>query len=543
MLASRASSADLRRKKVVEEKCQDVWQQKQRAQGFRLMDAYDYEQGISLWAPSEEDNPVKKCTAFLKHCVDTGAALRPPTTVLRYEYGNASTRGKSRLTQILDRKPKSTFGVIDPNCEPHPPTYSPFGWRDPYPNPQAEPLDYELSEAPPKKPGFFYTYGRGIGPHLQEPILRAPQPLAYRKTPATYYDKPEGLVSQYHIDGVPNKSWYPKRPHTSSGVRSTNAHSARSKYINKELARTSAFIRNPHAIDQRHYKRRHKIVESEDKIHPGWNDWMFAESYTEPQQHAMAILLAIRRRASKMKQRVRDIFAIYCDRRDGKVNGVLPLEHFLYALQEKRIIPWQTLTLEHLARACREFDPEFKGHVCLEHVRRVIVRLPQDAFERLRNSVSSSKSTTASESDEAHLHIQLDEGGGSSPEDLFNVENLHAGGTNLATSKSTTGLLTGATSNAATSSTSRLPFANRRTRSAPRLQTWRDFVLEEPKSPTAGVGSPKNASLSPRMDRSALDPVEIEAMRLLHGAPLLPPGKYLKATDSYHVADRPGGGG
>lgn len=107
------------------------------------------------------------------------------------------------------------MGRINPAEDPAPPVYSPFGWGDPAPNPQAEPLDYQLVPSPKKTAPFFYTYGRGLGTHAQEPILRAPQSLAYRQAPATYYDKPD-LVKQWHIDGVPNKSFYLRRPHTST---------------------------------------------------------------------------------------------------------------------------------------------------------------------------------------------------------------------------------------------------------------------------------------------------------------------------------------
>ena len=34
-------------------------------------------------------------------------------------------------------------------------------------------------------------------------------------TPATYYEKKEGLCPRWHIDGVPAKGFYPRRPHTS----------------------------------------------------------------------------------------------------------------------------------------------------------------------------------------------------------------------------------------------------------------------------------------------------------------------------------------
>eukprot|EP00392_Amoebophrya_sp_AT5.2_P012546 g12653.t1 len=315
MNPEQANTANIRRKYATDEKFREVWAAKERAMGFRLCEQYDYDQGLSLWPPDQEKFPVERQTRFLKSCADSGRALRPPEAVQRYEYGNASTRPKSRLTQIVTRRPQTAMGRINPAEDPAPPVYSPFGWGDPAPNPQAEPLDYQLVPSPKKTAPFFYTYGRALGTHAQEPILRAPQSLAYRQAPATYYDKPD-LVKQWHIDGVPSKTFYRRRPHTSSGIRSTNAHSARTRYTNRELARTSAFVRDDHFVDKKNFAHRDKIREEEDKICPGWNDWMFADRYTEPQQHAMAILLAVQHRARRMKQRIKDIFAIYCERRD-----------------------------------------------------------------------------------------------------------------------------------------------------------------------------------------------------------------------------------
>ncbi|CAD7974702.1 unnamed protein product [Amoebophrya sp. A25] len=587
----RANQWNLLRKKDSEPWFRATWARKQRDETYNLLQNFEYEQGTSLYPPPRgEENPVAKATQFLKQIVDEGKALHPPPEVQLIEYGAASTRGKSRITQIIEKKAYDEYNAesheagnfsfaLNPqeqhfiqeearaNFEPAVTSdgkyacYSPFGRRDPYPNAQAEPLDYEVTPARKKPATFLCAYGRGINTHLQDPILRAPQPLAYRKTSATYYpDKKQ--VPQWHIDGVPAKSFYPKRPHTSSGVRSTNAHSSRSRYVNRELARTSAFLRDDRYINRKEYTKRHQIEEGEDLINPGWSDWMRSEEpYTEPQKHALAILVAIKRKAARMKQRVRDVFAIYCDRKDGALNGVLPLEHFLYALQEAKVIPWQSLSLEHLARACRELDPEFKGYVSVEHIRRVINHMPSDVLQRLRRSIAAEESDREVETRITISGGQLAEGSRrgrqtQSATDLHTTRRSEDAETRidhqepLRRSMSAAGTrLSRQGFRAEEDHDAIVPFEvnfSRRRHFSYRgwfrptsLQTWRDFVEEPPASPSAfAVGSPKHgAALSPRVDRAALDPIEREAMKKLYGAPVLKPGEYLRSTDSYHVTD------
>ena len=55
-------------------------------------------------------------------------------------------------------------------------------------------------------------------------------------------------VDQYHHEGMPEKSNYVHRPHTSSGVPTTRAHSLRCEANFQELAHMAAHIRDHNSV-------------------------------------------------------------------------------------------------------------------------------------------------------------------------------------------------------------------------------------------------------------------------------------------------------
>lgn len=188
-------------------------------------------------------------------------------------------------------------------------------------------------------------------------------------------------------------------------MRSTVAHSARALYVNRELARSSAYQRNPSTVDVNSWGKRAEIEEAEDLDGPGWDDWMFAGGkqhdsstgsarhhehdptavWTLPQRRLLVLLSAIRFESRRRKLRLQDLFG----------REPLSAEGFLQKLETLRILSEgvfgagagdgaavpdrvRTERLKQFLEVLRELDPNFAGRVVIGGaLKRALSRLPE----------------------------------------------------------------------------------------------------------------------------------------------------------------------
>lgn len=213
-------------------------------EAFHHIDRFEFDLGLQLQngRPDGEAHGVRPLNRGLRRIQTAGSALLPPTPTRTHEYGAVSSHARGRLKQIVTERRLDDFyggGRVKRIANERDPMFISFAKthdertglpirevistpiRTEKLRPEAEALDYDLlpeKSSLKRKAAYFWTYGRGNGDKLQDPILRAMQPLAYRSTGSTVGKGGpivgEGRVAQWQLDDIPVKSNYRGRPHT-----------------------------------------------------------------------------------------------------------------------------------------------------------------------------------------------------------------------------------------------------------------------------------------------------------------------------------------